>query len=394
MNGKVSRVLWAMWIVFAVWAVSTLPGSAAAVDEPNLDVPYVPTEQKAVDEMLKVAKVTSKDYVIDLGCGDGRIVITAAKKYKARGLGVDLDPKRIGESKSNASKAGVTDLVEFRQADVMKTDVRRANVVTLFLLVKVNLWLRPVLFAQLKPGSRVVSNSFSMRDWKPDKKIKHPDAYSNVIYYWVIPAPVGGTWTWQTTLGGKDVAGSLKIEQEFQTVQGTVSMPNAAAGPITKASLTGKELLFTATVGAGDKMASVVYRGNVDGDKIKGTQVWSGGPNAGTYPWVAKREAVDLTGRWKVSAPARFKRNGTLCIRSGASGPIATYIHDDQGGKELPVSGFYVWGSSVRFEISTGKQPALVFSGSLGPDAGGGIMSREESRMRVAWSAKRVTAGK
>ena len=394
MNGKADGVRRAMWIVFGVWAVLALPGSAAAPDKVKLDVPYVPTEQKAVDEMLKVAKVTAKDYVIDLGCGDGRIVITAAKKYKARGLGVDLDPKRIGESKSNASKAGVTDLVEFRQADVMKTDVRRANVVTLFLLVKVNLWLRPVLFAQLAPGTRVVSNSFSMRDWKPDKKIKHPDAYSNVIYYWVIPAPVGGTWTWQTTLGGKDVAGALKIEQEFQAVKGAVSMPGASALPITKASLTGKELLFTATAGAGDKKASVVYRGNVDGDKIKGTQVWSGGPNAGTYPWVAKRKAVDLTGRWKVRAPARFKRSGTLCIRSGTSGLSATYILDDKGGKELPVPGFYVWGSSVRFEVPSGKGSPLIFSGSFGADAGGGIMSREESRMEVAWSAKRLTAGK
>ena len=387
MNGKADGVRRAMWVVFGVWAVSAMPVSAA---KPKLDVPYVPTKQNAVDEMLKVAKVTAKDYVIDLGCGDGRIVVTAAKKYKARGLGVDLDPKRIGESKSNASKAGVTDLVEFRQADVMKTDVRRANVVTLFLLVKVNLWLRPVLFAQLKPGSRVVSNSFSMRDWKPDREVKHPDAYDKVIYFWVIPASVGGTWTWQATPGGKDVAGSLEIEQEFQAVQGTVSFATAAAVPVTEAVLTGKELRFTAAVGAGNEKASVVYRGNVAGDQIKGTQEWRGGPNAGTYPWVAKRKAADLTGRWQVRAPKQSRQSGTLSIRRGASGLSATYILDDQPGKEVPLSGFYVWGSSVRFEVRGDKRSPQVFSGSLGPDAGGGRMSREESKRQAKWSAKRL----
>ena len=394
MNGKADGVRWAMWIAFGVWAISALPGLAATSDKPKLDVPYVPTKQSAVDEMLMVAKVTSDDYVIDLGCGDGRIVITAAKKHKARGLGVDLNPKRIGESKRNASKAGVTNLVEFRQADVMKTDVRRATVVTLFLLTEVNLWLRPRLFDQLAPGTRVVSNSFSMRDWKPDREVKHPDAYNKVIYFWVIPAPVGGAWTWRTTLGGKDVTGSLKIEQEFQAVQGTVSLPKAAAVPITEASLTGKELRFTATVGAGDEKAAVVYRGNANGDQIKGTQMWSGGPNAGTYPWIAKRKAIDLTGRWRLRAPARFKRNGVLCIRSGASDLSAAYVFDDQPKKELPLAGFYVWGSNVRFEIPAGRRSPLIFSGSLGPDAGGGSMSREESRLRATWSAKRLTADK
>jgi len=402
MNGKAGGVRRALWIgvLFGVWAVSALSVSAAQPKpkkKPKLDVPYVPTHQSAVDEMLKVAKVTAGDYVIDLGCGDGRIVITAAKKYKARGLGVDLNPKRIGESKRNASKAGVTDLVEFRQGDAMKTDVSRANVVTLFLLVKVNLWLRPRLFDQLEPGTRVVSNTFSMRDWKPDRAVKHPDAYGKVIYFWVIPASVGGTWTWQTTLGGKAVAGSVEIEQQFQAVKGTVSFPPGAAVPVTEAAVTGKELRFAATIGAGDDKAAVVYRGNVDGDQIKGTQEWRGGANAGTYPWVAKRKAADLTGRWKVRASGRSRRSrlsGTLHIRREASGLSATYILDDQPGKEVPLPAFYVWGSSVRFEVPTGRRSPQVFRGSLGPDAGGGEMSREEAKRRAKWSAKRLPAAK
>ena len=396
MNGKADGVRRTLWVFFGVWAVSALSVWAAQPKpkKPKLDVPYVPTEQNAVEEMLKVAKVTAGDYVIDLGCGDGRIVVTAAKKYKARGLGVDLDPKRIRESKQNATKAGVTDLVEFRQGNALKTDVSRANVVTLFLLERVNVWLRPRLFAQLAPGTRVVSNSFSMRDWKPDKEVKHPDAYDNVIYFWVMPASVGGTWTWQAAPGGKGVAGSLELEQEFQAVKGTVSLAQAAAAPVAEASVTGKELRFTVTVGAGDGKVAVVYRGSVDGDQIKGTQEWRGGANAGTYPWIAKRKAADLTGRWKVSAPGRTNRSGTLCIRRGASGLGATYTLDDQPGKELPLSGFYVWGSSVRFEVSGDRRSPLVFSGSFGSDAGGGTISREEAKRRAKWSAKRLKAGK
>jgi precorrin-6B methylase 2 len=137
-------------------------------DAPQL-APYVPSGQDVVDRMLILAGVKKGDYVIDLGCGDGRIPITAAKTYGAKGLGVDIDPQRIAEANANAKAAGVTDLVTFRLQDAMKTDVSQATVVTTFLLSASNLKLRPVLTAQLKPGSRVVTNTFSMGDWKAEK---------------------------------------------------------------------------------------------------------------------------------------------------------------------------------------------------------------------------------
>ena len=152
------------------------------------DVPFVISVDEVVDAMLKAAGVTEKDVVYDLGCGDGRIVITAAKLYGARGVGIDINPKRIAESRQNAETAGVSEKVSFISQDLFKTDISPASVVAIYLDPKVNLRLRPKLLRELKPGTRIVSNSFDMGDWKPDKVIKLMCAGSEcTIYYWVVP---------------------------------------------------------------------------------------------------------------------------------------------------------------------------------------------------------------
>lgn len=153
----------------------------------QLDVPYVPTPQLVVERMLEIAKVDRQDLVYDLGSGDGRLVITAAQKYGARGVGIDINPRRIQEAKANAKEAGVTDLVEFRQQDLFETDLSNATVVTLYLLPAVNLKLRPKLLKELKPGTRIVSHAFDMGDWKPQKVER---ASGRTIYYWVVPEQV------------------------------------------------------------------------------------------------------------------------------------------------------------------------------------------------------------
>lgn len=155
------------------------------------DVPYVPTTEPAVEAMLKLAKVGKSDVVYDLGCGDGRIVIAAALKFGARGVGIDIDPKRIAEARANARKAGVEGRVRFLEQDLFKADIREATVVTLFLLDHVNLRLRPKLLSELKPGTRVVSNTFDMGDWRADveRSLDDPEAgyFSSHFYLWVIP---------------------------------------------------------------------------------------------------------------------------------------------------------------------------------------------------------------
>ena len=179
-----------MALAMSVTATGDCIAAQADVPSPNrkLDVWYVPTPNEIVDRMLDVANVSPLDVVYDLGCGDGRIVIAAAKKYGTRGVGVDLDPARIREAQANAKKAGVENLVTFKVADLFKTDLTEATVVTLYLLPELNRRLKPKLFAELKPGARVVSHDWDMgRDWPPDEEIK---LGTSGIYMWKMPPHV------------------------------------------------------------------------------------------------------------------------------------------------------------------------------------------------------------
>jgi SAM-dependent methyltransferase len=173
-------------------ALLAFPQSAAPKRSP--DVPYVPSTEEAVQAMLELAAVKKTDIVYDLGCGDGRIVIAAAKNFGARGVGIDINPERIQEAKANAKKAGVEHLVRFEEADLFEADFRQATVVTLFLLPTVNEKLRPKLREQLKPGARVVSNTFDMGEWKPDREVNLNNGeddggfLSRRLFLWTIPA--------------------------------------------------------------------------------------------------------------------------------------------------------------------------------------------------------------
>jgi SAM-dependent methyltransferase len=155
---------------------------------PQKLAPYVQTPQQVVDRMLQIAQVGRDDVVYDLGCGDGRLVITAAKKYGARGVGVDFDLNRVKESQANAQKEGVEQLVEFRQQDALTVDVSPATVVTLYLLTSSNLKLRPILTHELRPGSRIVSHQFGMGDWQPEvqESLTAPDGSAHVLYLWKV----------------------------------------------------------------------------------------------------------------------------------------------------------------------------------------------------------------
>jgi len=161
-------------------------GWAPAAELRGPDVIFVPTPDEIVNTMLKMAAVTKKDTVYDLGCGDGRIIITAAQKYGARGVGVDIDPDRVAEATENAKKAGVANRVKIVRGDLFETDISPATVVTLYLLTELNLKLRPKLLRDLKPGTRVVSHAFSMGDWKPERTA---EISGTTVYLWRIPQP-------------------------------------------------------------------------------------------------------------------------------------------------------------------------------------------------------------
>jgi precorrin-6B methylase 2 len=236
---------------------------------PGKDVGWLPTEQAVVELMLDMAKVTLKDYVIDLGSGDGRTVITAAKRG-ARALGIEYNPDLVAFSKRNAAREGVSDKVEFIQADLFEVDFSRATVVTLFLRNDLNLKLRPRIL-DMKPGVRVVSNSFNMEEWTPDETASvEEERCANLCctaYFWIVPAKVEGTW--------KLAQGELRLRQSFQMISGTLSS-GATIVPVV-GRLRGSEIIFTA--GADQ------YIGRADGNAMEG-QVLSGGSTA---KWNATR---------------------------------------------------------------------------------------------------------
>ncbi|QNL52315.1 methyltransferase domain-containing protein [Olivibacter sp. SDN3] len=157
--------------------------TVAYAQEPQLDVPYVPTNQQTVEKMLELANIKPDDVVYDLGCGDGRIIVTAAKKFGVTGVGVDLNPQRIREANENAEKAGVTDKVKFVEGNLFEFDFSKADVVTMYLLPSVNMKLRSKLLKELKPGSRIVSHDFDMGDWEAEKTVK---VGNDTVYLWTI----------------------------------------------------------------------------------------------------------------------------------------------------------------------------------------------------------------
>lgn len=225
----------------------------------NLDVPYVPTPHDVVARMLDVTSVGPGDYVIDLGSGDGRIVIAAAERG-AVGHGIDLNPTRISEAVNNARKAGVDDRVIFMEGDLFETDISRATVITMYLLSSVNLKLRPVLLKELRPGTRIVSHSFSMGDWEADKHVRVDNRH---IYYWVIPADVSGEWEWSTN--GRQFR--MNVTQEFQKISLELDSGNRSLA-IEDPLLVGERINFSAVNSSnGD---SYVFNGRVAGNAITG----------------------------------------------------------------------------------------------------------------------------
>jgi ribosomal protein L11 methylase PrmA len=183
---SIRRTVLALAIAVTLLGLSSVASAQAQAVTPKRtpDVIYVPTPQEVVHAMLTAAKVTKNDVVYDLGCGDGRIVITAAKEFGARGVGIDIDPQRIKEANENAVKAGVTDKVKFLLQDLFETDIHEATVVSLYLLPSLNLKLRPKLLKELRPGTRIVSHAFDMGDWAPEQTI---DVDGRTVYMWTVP---------------------------------------------------------------------------------------------------------------------------------------------------------------------------------------------------------------
>ena len=273
-----------------------LPHARAA----DASVPYVPTPQSVVDRMLEVAKVGPHDYLIDLGSGDGRIVVTAAAKYGTRGFGVDLNPTRIDEANENARKAQVTDKVAFYQRDLFETDLAQATVITMYLLPRVNLDLRPRLL-DLRPGTRIVSHDFDMGDWKPElhERVEAHDKYGGSggisdIYLWRVPAKVMGTWRSELQVRGKPLNYEIALEQRYQDVSGTVRVGGRSA-PVQNATLAGDQLTFDFTAPVNGVATRHRFTGTVNEGLMTGTADLAGGRLHARQDWSATRVRDNAT---------------------------------------------------------------------------------------------------
>jgi SAM-dependent methyltransferase len=301
-------------LVSLLAAVMLLVLSRAPAQQKEPEVPYVSTPDEVVAEMLRIANVGKDDVVYDLGCGDGRIVITAAKMYGCRGVGIDINPERIRESRENAIKAGVSDKVQFIQMDLFEADITEASVVTIYLLSGVNLRLRPKLFRELSPGSRVVSHEFSMGKWEPDatayvKAENYRDPYlfnywdqqiadywrTHKVYLWVVPGNVNGTWK----LTIPDIAGksefTLRFDHEFQRVRGQVLDSASSVSVFVKdVEIRGNMLHFTLEGKLKDSTEIMRFEGILQGNTMKGTMEIEGSPRKGKIKWTARRDLSTL----------------------------------------------------------------------------------------------------
>jgi len=266
----VAAVVTAAFVVGSANAAQPAGAYTPSVGQEGKDVIWVPTPLALVERMLTVAKVTPSDYVVDLGSGDGRTVITAAKKFGARALGLEYNPDMVELSKRNAENEGVTDRAQFQRADIFATDFTSATVVTMYLLPSLNLKLRPTLLA-MKPGTRVVSHAFTMDDWSPDQT---ENVEGRTAYLWIVPAKVEGNWRIDLT-GANPARYEVEVKQKYQMLDGQ-ARAGANASPLREGKLRGEDVSFI----VGDR----TFTGKVSGDRMEGTS--KGGSEA---RWTATR---------------------------------------------------------------------------------------------------------
>jgi len=261
--------------VFLTLAATTAGAQSWAWDDGT--VPFVVTPREIVERMLRMAEVGKDDYLIDLGSGDGRIVLTAAKVFGARGFGVEIKDELVRLSNEAAQKEGLADRVKFLRQDLFDTDFRQADVLTLYLLPDVNLALRPKILADLKPGTRVVSHDYDMREWRPDAQETLPAPGKTVglrkesaVYLWIVPARAAGRWELEIDAGGKRQRASLELKQQYQMLSGTVGVSGGGRASISDGKLRGDELRMTLPGGiVGEEPLELV--GRIAGDGLSGS---------------------------------------------------------------------------------------------------------------------------
>ena len=270
-------------------------GTEFAGGSEKFEVGYEPTPMLVVKAMLKLASVGPNDFLIDLGSGDGRIVITAAKDLGARGFGVDLNQKLVELSRQYAKEKGVAHRVSFYVKDLFKTNLTKADVVTVYLHPEVNLKLRPKLWSDLRPGTRIVSHDYHMGDWRPDQivtiDIARLDRYESILYLWIMPAKISGRWEWRMPMPDGEQSYGVEFNQHFQDIGGVVRNEKGK-WRLLDATLRGDWIAFSLISEARHPMIRQDYEGHVKGNVIEGAVTLSCGVKKTKFEWRASRKAA------------------------------------------------------------------------------------------------------
>jgi len=280
------------WRRAAFALLVALPALSLAADQhPHADVPFVPTPPGVVAAMLGIAGVGPEDYVMDLGSGDGRIVIAAAKQRGARGIGVEIDGALVGAARREAQREGVAGRVEFIEQSLFLSEIGQATVITMYLYPRLMMQLRPRLFAELRPGTRIVSHDFDMESWRPDARVTVPvpdkpyGPPSSEVYLWIIPANAAGAWRWRSTEGAAVVEYELTLSQTFQMLEGK-ALIGGQPGRLEGGGMRGNEIRLMLTAEVGGRAQRHEFSGRVDGDAINGKMKL---PGRGELDWKATR---------------------------------------------------------------------------------------------------------
>lgn len=379
--------------------------AAADAQSARSSIPYVATRNDAVQNMLWMADVGKNDVVYDLGSGDGRIAIAAVRDFGARrAVGVEIDPKRIQESRENARKANVADRVEFIQGDLFAADVSEATVVALFLGHQPNINLRPKLLRVLKPGARVVSHQFGMGEWQTDKTLtvrtvflgmyserwnpfsenpQVPDYSGNEMHFgtsdrismWIVPAQVAGVWRGKLETADGAHECQLTLHQRLSGVSGTIQVADQAnlSGQI-YADLWGDNLRFGFNIGL------IRFDGHVNKDAMQGSLVNGQLPDRA---WEAKRDKVDLAGTWEWPCLSG-ERPVRLRVERSDGRLIATYLDRD---KTVPIADFYDCGGGFYFTLLIGREGenGLIINENTGWLIGEGVVDHGELKGSIGF---------
>lgn len=410
---------WRLIQVCFVWALATFGvsaplrgaegGTPPSTSSPRPAIPYVPTRHDTVKDLLWLAGVGTNDVVYDLGSGDGRVVIAAARDFGAsRAVGIEIDPRLVRESRDNAAAAGVADRVEFIQGDLLTNDFSQASVVVLYLGHGANLDLRAQLVRTLKPGARVVSHQFGMGEWTADKQLDvrtillgmygemvnefrtNPDvpdfdstgsrARHDVVSLWVVPAPVAGVWRGPVSAGAGARELKLALHQRISGVSGSFEFQASATNlsGYVQADLWGDHLrCWCIPTNHAAFHAQLWFEGHCGGDTLEGSLWMPEGTNTLEFKWAGRRQPTDFTGTWEWAGPSNSpvqlrieRRGGQLAATYTDKNRLGTAY--GRTGQPIPVTDFYDFGGGLYFTLLLGLEGTRLSGGSrrAGPEDG------------------------